>query len=200
MRERGAGEGVAEGARCHSGRRSAVGQCSYSLAGQPLDPSARAFFEPRVGRELSHVRVHTDQEAQQSAQDVTVLACTVGTGVIFDAGRYAPGTPDGQRLLPYELTHVMQQSCSRARGAAQVQRAVASTDCRGGVNSAPADPTATLTAVEARASGLAQSAAILAAVGSASATMGIDMTTRSVGQAFAARFGLPPAVRRGFQN
>lgn len=78
--------------------------------GQPLAASARAFFEPRFGQDLSQVRVHTDPEAQQSAREVSALAYTVGSHVVFDAGRYAPGTPDGQRLLAHELTHVMQQS------------------------------------------------------------------------------------------
>jgi len=80
--------------------------------GQPLAASTRAFFEPRLGQDLSHVCVHTDGEAQQSARDVNALAYTVGSHVVFDAGRYAPGTPDGQRLLGHELTHVAQQTPS----------------------------------------------------------------------------------------
>jgi Domain of unknown function (DUF4157) len=168
--------------------------------GQPLAASTRAFFEPRFGQNLSHVRVHTDQEAQQSARDVSALAYTVGSHVVFGAERYAPGTPDGQRLLAHELTHVFQQAGSDTQGAMQVQRTVASTNCAAGANSAPADPTATLTALEARAVGLAQAAGILAAAGSAAATMGIDISSHPVGLAFAARFGLPPAVRGGFQN
>lgn len=80
--------------------------------GQPLAASTRAFFEPRFGQNLSHVRVHTDGAAQQSASDVNALAYTVGSHVVFDAGRYAPGTSDGQRLLAHELTHVVQQSAA----------------------------------------------------------------------------------------
>jgi Domain of unknown function (DUF4157) len=79
-------------------------------AGQPLSASARAFFEPRFGQDLSHVRVHTDQEAQQSARAVNALAYTVGSHVVFGAERYAPATTDGQRLLAHELAHVVQQS------------------------------------------------------------------------------------------
>lgn len=80
--------------------------------GQPLASSARAFFEPRFGQDFSRVRVHTDGEAQQSARDVSALAYTVGRHVVFGAGRYAPGTPNGQRLLAHELTHVLQQGGS----------------------------------------------------------------------------------------
>jgi len=77
--------------------------------GQPLASSTRAFFEPRFGQDLSHVRVHTDGEAEQSAQDVNALAYTVGSHVVFGAGRYAPHSIAGQRLLAHELAHVIQQ-------------------------------------------------------------------------------------------
>ena len=80
--------------------------------GQPLPASTRAFFEPRLGQDLRHVRVHTDGHAQQSAQDVSALAYTVGSHVVFDAGRYAPHSTEGQRLLAHELTHVVQQTSS----------------------------------------------------------------------------------------
>ncbi|MDO8356373.1 MAG: DUF4157 domain-containing protein [Nitrospirota bacterium] len=93
-----------------------VGDASASVdsvlrsPGQPLGLSARAFFEPRFGRDLGDVRIHTDQAAQQSAQAVNALAYTVGSHVVFDAGRYAPHSPDGKRLLGHELTHVVQQT------------------------------------------------------------------------------------------
>ncbi|MFM1799864.1 MAG: hypothetical protein RLZZ117_2142, partial [Cyanobacteriota bacterium] len=77
--------------------------------GQPLDASARAFFEPRFGVDLRGVRVHTDGQAQQSARDVNALAYTVGSHLVFGPGRYAPESPGGQQLLAHELTHVLQQ-------------------------------------------------------------------------------------------
>mgnify|MGYP003380731134 CR=1 FL=1 len=80
--------------------------------GQPLSASTRAFFEPRFGQDLSQVRVHTDGEAQQSARDVNALAYTVGSHIAFRDGQYAPQSPDGQRLLAHELTHVVQQSAA----------------------------------------------------------------------------------------
>jgi hypothetical protein len=78
--------------------------------GQPLSASTRAFFEPRFGTDLSHVRVHTDGAAQQSARDINALAYTVGSHVVFGAERYAPSSTEGRRLLAHELTHVSQQS------------------------------------------------------------------------------------------
>ena len=83
-------------------------QSVLSSSGSPLSGSTRAFFEPRFGHDLSHVRVHTDAAAHRSAQEVSALAYTVGSHIAFDAGRYAPQSPDGQRLLAHELTHVVQ--------------------------------------------------------------------------------------------
>ena len=92
--------------------------------GQPLDQEARAFFEPRFGYDFSRVRVHADTAAGQSARAVNALAYTVGQNVVFGAGRYAPGTQEGRRLLAHELTHVIQQGA----GPAAVQREVGDTD------------------------------------------------------------------------
>jgi hypothetical protein len=77
--------------------------------GVPLSASTRAFFEPRFGEDLGHVRVHMDGMASRSAREVNALAYTVGSHIVFGAGRYEPGTSQGQRLLAHELTHVLQQ-------------------------------------------------------------------------------------------
>jgi hypothetical protein len=78
--------------------------------GQPLDPAARAFMEPRFGHDFSRVRVHTGAAAEESAWAVNANAYTVGHNIVFNAGQFAPGTHEGQRLLAHELTHVVQQS------------------------------------------------------------------------------------------
>jgi hypothetical protein len=80
-----------------------------SSPGQPLDAATRAFFEPRLGHDFGGVRVHTGAVAEQSAQDVNAHAYAVGHDIVFGAGRYAPGTHEGRRLLAHELTHVVQQ-------------------------------------------------------------------------------------------
>ncbi|MEN3331907.1 MAG: hypothetical protein V7641_1272 [Blastocatellia bacterium] len=77
--------------------------------GQPLDPASRAFFESRFGHDFSSVRIHQGAKADESALAVNALAYTVGNDVVFEAGRYAPNTRDGRRLLAHELTHVVQQ-------------------------------------------------------------------------------------------
>lgn len=77
--------------------------------GQPLPESVRAFYEPRFRHDFSHVRVHTDAKAAESARDVNANAYTMGQNIVFGAGRFAPGTHDGRRLIAHELTHVVQQ-------------------------------------------------------------------------------------------
>ena len=77
--------------------------------GQPLSPSARAFFEPRFGHVFSQVRIHTDPQAADSARALNALAYTVGDHIVFGAGPLVD-TSAGRRLLAHELTHVVQQS------------------------------------------------------------------------------------------
>jgi hypothetical protein len=77
--------------------------------GQPLDAATRAFMEPRFGHDFSRVRVHADARAAASARAVNAHAYTYGRDIVFDTGRYAPGSAAGQHLLAHELTHVLQQ-------------------------------------------------------------------------------------------
>lgn len=77
--------------------------------GQPLDPTTRAFVEPRFGHDFSQVRVHTDAKAVESARSINALAYTVGQDIVFGAGQYQPRTRTGQKLLAHELSHTIQQ-------------------------------------------------------------------------------------------
>ena len=78
-------------------------------SGQPLDVATRSFFEPRFGSDLSQVRIHTGEEAAESARAIDALAYTSGSEIVFGAGQYSPQTQGGQRLLAHELAHVHQQ-------------------------------------------------------------------------------------------
>jgi hypothetical protein len=78
--------------------------------GHSLDPQTRSFMEPRLGFDLSRVRVHTDAKAAQSAQDIDALAYTLGRDIVFAPAQYAPGSPAGRRVIAHELAHVMQQA------------------------------------------------------------------------------------------
>jgi hypothetical protein len=64
---------------------------------------------PRASMDFGNVRLHTDAKAAESARAVGALAYTVGSDVVFGAGRYAPQTREGSRLIAHELTHVVQQ-------------------------------------------------------------------------------------------
>ena len=78
--------------------------------GRPLEPALQQDMEQCFGHDFSSVRVHTDAAAERSAQDVNAKAYTVGNKIMFGAGRFAPGTHEGRRLIAHELTHVVQQS------------------------------------------------------------------------------------------
>lgn len=81
--------------------------------GQPLSENTRSFFESRLGEDLSHVRVHTDPTAAETANSINARAFTVGSDVAFGAGEYVPETNAGKRLLAHELTHVVQQDANQ---------------------------------------------------------------------------------------
>jgi GH24 family phage-related lysozyme (muramidase) len=113
-------------------------------AGRPLDSAARAFFEPRFGRDLSSVRIHSDASAGASAQSVNALAYTLGRDIVFGQGQYDSGSQEGRRLLAHELAHVVQQDFGAGLSDAVVQR---QPDPQGqpapdAQPDAPADPTA----------------------------------------------------------
>lgn len=90
--------------------------------GQPIDAATRAFFEPRFGHDFSHVRVHTDERAAQSAMAVNAAAYTVGNEIVFGMDSFRPTSPQGRETIAHELVHVIQQSGSTlgSRGALQV--------------------------------------------------------------------------------
>jgi hypothetical protein len=81
-------------------------------SGRPLDPALRQDMEQRFGHDFSRVRVHSGGAAEQSALEVNANAYTVGSNIVFGAGRFAPGTNEGRRLIAHELAHVVQQSGS----------------------------------------------------------------------------------------
>jgi hypothetical protein len=66
-------------------------------------------MEPHFGHDFSHVRVHADAGAAESARSVDALAYTVGRHVVFGERQYSPNSMAGRQLLAHELTHVIQQ-------------------------------------------------------------------------------------------
>jgi Domain of unknown function (DUF4157) len=93
------------------------------VGGDTLPNSVRSFFEPRFGRDLGDVRIHTGSAASESAKAVDARAYTMGRDVVFGEGQYTPDTRSGKRLIAHELTHVVQQSgASQAPAHATLQR------------------------------------------------------------------------------
>ncbi len=77
--------------------------------GKPMDSSTSHFMSSRMGRDMSHVRIHTGNQAAQMNQEINARAFTVGKDIYFNRGQYSPGTHEGKRLLAHELTHTLQQ-------------------------------------------------------------------------------------------
>lgn len=92
---------------------------SLEGGGEALPHSVRTFFEPRLGHDLSRVRVHHDPESSRLASRLRARAFTVGGDIVFAPGQYRPSSATGGRLLAHELAHVIQQG---AGGHRAVQR------------------------------------------------------------------------------
>lgn len=75
---------------------------------KPGADQATAVGHPRF--DFSHVRLHTDVRAAESARAVNAMAYTVGRDVVMDPRHYQSQSERGRRLLAHELTHVVQQT------------------------------------------------------------------------------------------
>ncbi len=75
---------------------------------RPLDEATRAFFEPRLGHDLSDIRIHTGPAAADSARALSARAWTTGAHIVFGSGEYEPHTDAGRRLIAHELAHTLQ--------------------------------------------------------------------------------------------
>ena len=102
--------------------------------GSGLSSDVRAKMEPKLGADLSGVRVHTGGASQRSATEFGARAYTVGSDIHFNAGEFNPGSKEGDKLLAHELTHVVQGQKSG------VQRKPADGDDHGHEVSEPGEP------------------------------------------------------------
>ncbi|HBY59770.1 MAG TPA: hypothetical protein DEH78_08090 [Solibacterales bacterium] len=84
--------------------------------GRALDPGVRGEMEKRLGHDFGKVRIHTGAPAERSADEVQAAAYTVGRHIVFGAGRYAPSSREGSRLLAHELVHTVQQGMAAYDG------------------------------------------------------------------------------------
>src|SRR5262249_39626637 len=79
-----------------------------------LEPRLRQDMEERFGHNFSQVRLYSGPVAGRSAYDLNAVAYTLGPHIVFGAGRFAPETHEGRRLIAHELAHVVQQKVSPA--------------------------------------------------------------------------------------
>jgi hypothetical protein len=99
--------------------------------GAKLPSSVRAKMEPKLGADLSDVNVHTGGASAQAASGLGARAFTVGHDVHFNAGEFAPGSKEGDRLLAHELTHVVQGKKSGVQRKPQEEGAAATSAASG---------------------------------------------------------------------
>lgn len=81
------------------------GDALSSAALGSLEPPGAGGWASRSAHDFAQIRIHTDDRAAASAAAIGANAYTVGHHIVFGRGRYAPGTPDGRRLLAHELAH-----------------------------------------------------------------------------------------------
>jgi hypothetical protein len=77
--------------------------------GSSLPEGVRGQMEQSMGHDFSDVRVHTGSDAASASKSVQAQAFTVGNEIVFNEGKYNPGSADGDRTIAHELTHVVQQ-------------------------------------------------------------------------------------------
>jgi len=82
--------------------------------GQPLPADMMGHMESKFGKDLSNVRLHPDQKADEISRKIQAKAFTVGNDIFFRKGAYSPNSEQGRNTLMHELTHVVQQSSGAA--------------------------------------------------------------------------------------
>ena len=99
----GAGDGFDVGGDVEENIRSMKG------SGQPLPDETRGFFESRMGRDFSGVKIHDNSQSDSLNQSIQARAFTTGSDIFLKQGEYNPSSSGGKELLAHELTHVVQQ-------------------------------------------------------------------------------------------
>lgn len=77
--------------------------------GFPLSTQIRSFMEPRFRQDLSHVRIHTGEQADQLCLNLRARAFTVGSHIFFGKDQFQPGSQNGLELVAHEITHTFHQ-------------------------------------------------------------------------------------------
>jgi hypothetical protein len=77
--------------------------------GTPVDKDICDQASLSLGADFSHVRIHTDERANQLTHALDAAAFTTGRDIFFRKGQFNSRSAHGQTLLAHELTHVVQQ-------------------------------------------------------------------------------------------
>lgn len=100
------------GETVHRDQGPGVTARAYALLGEALSRPSRAMdpgivgkLSPRLSRDLSHVRIHDDDKAAESARALGADAYTFGHRIVFGRGKFDPGSVRGTRLIMHELSH-----------------------------------------------------------------------------------------------
>jgi uncharacterized protein DUF4157 len=51
-----------------------------------LDKNTQEFMESRLGYDLNHIKIHTDEKAADSAHSINASAYTIGQDIVFGSG------------------------------------------------------------------------------------------------------------------
>jgi peptidoglycan hydrolase-like protein with peptidoglycan-binding domain len=78
-------------------------------SGRALDAAMQSYFEPRLGADLSKVRIHADAAAGKEAERLGASAFTEGFDIVFGSGEFAPESQRGRGLIAHELAHIAQR-------------------------------------------------------------------------------------------
>lgn len=87
--------------------------------GSALPKPLQQKLSHTFGTDFSGVSVHTDGASHGMNAELGAKAFTQGSDMFFGKGQYAPGTPEGDRLIAHEAAHVVQGGKSVRRKAEQ---------------------------------------------------------------------------------
>jgi hypothetical protein len=118
-REAEQGTGILADGTVHSDVQSRID--STRGGGSTLDTGVADRLSGSLG-DLSDVKVHADETADQLSRSVSARAFATGTDVYFAQGEYNPGSPSGDKLIAHELAHVVQQRGASSSGPLSVSQ------------------------------------------------------------------------------
>ncbi|MGG6297724.1 DUF4157 domain-containing protein [Leptolyngbya sp. AN02str] len=101
-----------------NGRKEVPSEIASGIAeahrgGHPLDKQILLPMEKALGKDLSHVRVHSSGQADTLNRQLGSRAFTRGQDIFFRQGEYKPSNRSNQHLIAHELVHTIQQESAQ---------------------------------------------------------------------------------------